>query len=50
MTASDITKKYKQLQEKLECIENQLYKRKVYDSVQGVNYGMISRKMCRKGI
>lgn len=48
MTTSDITKKYKQLQEKLECIENQLYKRKVYDSVQGSSGAPAYSKVTKK--
>ena len=48
MTTSDITKRYKQLQDKLECIENQLYKRKVYDSVQGSSGSPAYSKVTKK--
>lgn len=48
MTASDITKKYKELTDKLECIENQLYKRKVYDSVQGSSGAPAYSKVTKK--
>lgn len=48
MTTSDITKRYKQLQGELECVENQLHKRKVYDSVQGSSGAPAYSKVTKK--